>query len=397
MGYQMKIAKIIVFLFVAILGSLIISEILLHIISYAFPKQSYQIWPKPVVEDRELMYRPNPGHPEHDKNGFRNKCVPAAADIVALGDSQTYGVTVKREYAWPHQLALFTDFTVYNMAYGGYGPVHSLILFDEAAAFNPKLIIYAFYSGNDLCDSYRLVYGLSQQMELKSKDERTLRAIQALENKAPLIQKPARSTRLFHEAPKLYIVLSRLKNKVIGFFKPIKKRASKHTRWDEVKAAALENPKRIEIYESNDVRTAFTPAYRLTGVNFEDVRILEGFNISMRAIEKMALLSKINGNEFMVLLIPTKELVFKDLVNLKIMSAEYNKLLEHEETLWINTKNYLTGLNVKFIDILPVFRKLVSNAVHPYEATRTGHPNELGHYAIARQISDYLRAAKNKK
>src|SRR5881394_3687348 len=37
----------------------------------------------------------------HDAWGFRNRSVPESADVVALGDSHTYGNCAKRSEAWP--------------------------------------------------------------------------------------------------------------------------------------------------------------------------------------------------------------------------------------------------------------------------------------------------------
>ncbi len=178
----MKFDKRLIFSLVTLAGTLITLEILLQIACLIFPKQTYPLWPNPVIQDQRLGYRPNPAHPEHDQRGFRNKFVPVAADIVALGDSQTYGVDVSLDRAWPHQLADLAKLQVYSMAYGGYGPVHSLFLFEEAKKLHPRLIIETFYAGNDLYDSYSIVYDRQQYVELKSTEEKILSAIQTLEH-----------------------------------------------------------------------------------------------------------------------------------------------------------------------------------------------------------------------
>ena len=46
------------------------------------------------IDDPDLVNRPNPKFPGHDRRGFRNPVALAKADIVALGDSQTYGTNV---------------------------------------------------------------------------------------------------------------------------------------------------------------------------------------------------------------------------------------------------------------------------------------------------------------
>lgn len=54
-----------------------------------------------IEEDALLQHRIPPGSGGHDEWGFRNKSVPRSVDIVAIGDSQTYGISAKRTQAWP--------------------------------------------------------------------------------------------------------------------------------------------------------------------------------------------------------------------------------------------------------------------------------------------------------
>ena len=59
----------------------------------------------PSIEDAELGHRPRPDFGDHDGRGFRNPVALEQAEIVCMGDSQTYGRGVQREEAWPQQLA----------------------------------------------------------------------------------------------------------------------------------------------------------------------------------------------------------------------------------------------------------------------------------------------------
>ena len=70
----------------------------------------------------------------------------------------TYGFNVATEAAWPQRLGRRLHRSVYQMAKGGYGPGQYLLLFDEAAALRPKVIIATYYLGNDLFDAFDLVY-----------------------------------------------------------------------------------------------------------------------------------------------------------------------------------------------------------------------------------------------
>src|SRR5688572_289065 len=83
-----------------------------------------------------------PDSPGFDRWGFRNREVPKSVDIVALGDSHTYGNTAKMHEAWPEVLARATGLTVYNMALGGYGPnQYQHLLTTRAALLHPKQVL----------------------------------------------------------------------------------------------------------------------------------------------------------------------------------------------------------------------------------------------------------------
>lgn len=50
-------------------------------------------WRASVVDDPRLGLRGSPDFPEHDAWGCRNPRVPETTQIVAIGDSQTYGTS----------------------------------------------------------------------------------------------------------------------------------------------------------------------------------------------------------------------------------------------------------------------------------------------------------------
>ena len=307
-----------------------------------------------TVKDKRLGLRPNPKFPGHDQKGFRNKFVPEQASIVAMGDSQTYGATVEINEAWPQQLEYLSKIKTYNMAFGGYGPTHSLILLPEAINLKPKLIIEAFYAGNDLYDSYSHIYDMKQLPELKCKNKVVIKNIIALEKKEPLLREIQRLFRMERKAGKdeqLYEVLDR------GGFK-----------------------------------TVFTPAYRLCALNLRDIRIREGLRISLEAIKLIQEKAKTLNIEFIVLLIPTKELVFKDIVynNSDNTSLAYKTLIENEEIFWRQARDFLKKEGIYFIDALFALRECLSNNLQPYPASLNGHPSAIGHRAIAKAVLSEL-------
>src|SRR5262245_59668440 len=85
------------------------------------------------VDDKALGWVLPPGSPGYDKWGFRNREVPTTTDIVAIGDSHTYGNCAKMDEAWPQVLCRLTGKSVYNLALGGYGPNQYYYLFKTKA------------------------------------------------------------------------------------------------------------------------------------------------------------------------------------------------------------------------------------------------------------------------
>src|SRR5262249_32842455 len=113
-----------------------VSEIMLHVAARIFPRVETVLWQSPMVgpilSDTELGFRGNPRFSEHDAKGFRNRGVPDTTDIVAIGDSHTYGKGVALDQAWPRVLEKLTLCRVYSMALGGYGPLQYAVLAEQA-------------------------------------------------------------------------------------------------------------------------------------------------------------------------------------------------------------------------------------------------------------------------
>jgi len=110
-----------------------------------------------IVRDDWLDLRIPANSGGHDALGFRNSDVPDSARIIAIGDSNTYGIAATHAESWPSQLAEQTGDTVYNMALGSYGPLQYLRLLEtHALSLNPEVIVVGLYFGNDFYDAFRL-------------------------------------------------------------------------------------------------------------------------------------------------------------------------------------------------------------------------------------------------
>ncbi|MBN2448108.1 MAG: SGNH/GDSL hydrolase family protein, partial [Phycisphaerae bacterium] len=359
----------------------------------------------------------NPALPDHDRNGFRNADVPRSAEIVVLGDSQTYGVNATRDEAWPQQLQQITGRTTYNLAYGGYGPAHYLALLPEAQKLSPRVIIVAMYAGNDLFDCYNLVHGHGQMPELLPDDAAVLTAIAAAEASDPLMPhidalfaatagvaitqtnpEPAAAPaphpfalrQCVSDYSKLYGLLRATKDAM----RPRAAVASPTTdEWATLSQRAAEHPDALVMFEHAGVRTVFTPAYRGCALDLADPRIADGERIALESLRKLCEQIRAAGVEPVLLLIPTKERVFANAITDADtdMPAEYEHLIANEELLWSATKAAAANLGVTCIDALPALQAALAADQSPYPPNADGHPNADGYHIIAQTVAGALQ------
>ena len=131
----------------------------------------------PLIPDPNLGVRLNPDYPDLDQAGFRNSTILNPPNVVALGDSQTYGDGVMAQESWPHQLSELSAKPVYNMGVPSYGPDQSLALLTPAMSLHPRWVIEAIYAGNDLWDAYYMTYRTGHFANLRSRNPAVLSAI----------------------------------------------------------------------------------------------------------------------------------------------------------------------------------------------------------------------------
>ena len=105
------------------------------------------------LPDPELGHRMGGPSHEFDSRGFRNaQGAWAALNLIAIGDSHTYGFNVPSAQSWPQLVAARTGRDVYNLGVGGYGVLQYRVLLERAAEREPRAVLVALYPGNDLYD-----------------------------------------------------------------------------------------------------------------------------------------------------------------------------------------------------------------------------------------------------
>jgi SGNH hydrolase-like domain, acetyltransferase AlgX len=351
--------------------------------------------PPIAVPDERLGARGNPEHQDHDARGYRNLNALASADVVALGDSQTYGTSVRREEAWPAALARRTGLSVYNMAFAGYGPGHRALQLPEALALKPAAVAEAFYFGNDLFDAFSLGRKgpVPPGLDYLAQRAAALEREETLEQKATRFfdrgrtehpPSEARHTvrRWLSKNMMLYAFLREARNSITGppplLSRNFERAVASLTATDRLYVSIVDGP---------DWRTILTARYRHIVLNQRDPRILLGFELAAAALESMAAQCRSAGVDFVVVLIPTKESVFWPRIRTPKAHAELEELVVDETALRARLVQRLKGAGVEVIDVLPALR---AAAAQPYLQDADGHPSPAGHAIIAERLADWV-------
>ena len=122
-----------------------------------------------MIKDEVLGITIEPNRSGYDEWGFRNDNVPTTADVVAVGDSHTYGNTAAMSDSWPSAMARRTRLTVYNLGMGGYGPnQYYHLLTTKGLTLHPKWVLCGLYMGDDFENAFLITNGLDHWSSLRS-------------------------------------------------------------------------------------------------------------------------------------------------------------------------------------------------------------------------------------
>lgn len=331
------------------------------------------------VYDSILGLRLAPHAAGHDAWGFRNRIVPETADVVTIGDSQTYGISAPASLSWPAQLANLTGRRVYNMALGGYGPVqYEELLRTRALRLHPSVIVVGLYYGNDLSDAYRTVYGLRHWAALRRNGFPAVSDSLPVPPRRDVFAAPFRDWLARHSVVYRLVTFT-----VIGGY----------ARGAEF---AVRNPTegivRFQLPWSG-AHTGLTPLARLGALNLDDSTVNEGLRLSLDRLERMAAECRGARVRLLVALIPTKERVFFPwLAGRGDLPAResFRALLRNEVEADRRVRERLDSLGIRYVDLeVPLREAAPRIAIYP--ANEDGHPNRDGYAVIAQAVAAAIR------
>jgi len=437
---NMKIVRIVSINLLSLAFLLIIFELFLNISSLWFPRVDLvtrgpdpQWWElhrrhNRIIIDPRNGYTGDPSYPEHDAWGFRNESIPTEADIIALGDSWTYGAVVNKEDVWPVLLAEMSNRDVYNMGMGGTGLINYYQTFEKSLQLNPKYIIVSFYFGNDFfttvkrfhMDDAHKIFGIKAlELEAKIREKETNNPVNGKELRAKCKYKEQNEDKTqigeqgklpsnnqgrennissidnmrywLSENSRLYGLLWSFKNYMEGIKINDKIKIEREYR-QRIKASSEEQQRSCFQFTDGDWKTVFENSLRTRLLNSHDVRTRTALDVAKNISGEMNSTIKELGGEFLVVLFPTKETVFSNRINtenipVSSVYSEMESITRSEKYLKDSLIEYFDKEGIAYVDMLP---HLQGAGSQPFFGHSDSHPNEFGNLVIARTINDFI-------
>jgi len=319
-----------------------------------------------------------------DAWGFRNRSVPQAADIVAVGDSHTFGNMARMDESWPYVLARLSGHTVYNMGMGGYGPNQYLYLSKtKALQLRPKLIIWGLYLGDDFENAFSITYGLNYWSYLRQLPP---------QNVDPGIWEPQATDNWGKKARAWFSRHSLVYQLVFrtGLGKRVKAEVQLRN------AAQLYPGLATSLYvPDREILEAFRPKSMLARLDQGNPDIREGMRLTFQLIHDMNELCQQNNVQFLIVVIPIKEAVFSDYLehNSQLpLHDVLDSLLPNERAAQAATFKFLNDSKIPYVDPLPAMKNAMQDKLYARTATDM-HPGKNGYRVIAEAV---VRAMQQK-
>lgn len=305
-----------------------------------------------------------------DANGFRNSPPEKATyDIVALGDSFTRASGVA--FCWPQKLTEYSGRSVLNLGDVGFGPQDELNMLQQyGLKKHPKLIIMAYFEGNDLYDAA------------------------AYEQANPFIL-----TRFAR-----YILDQSIDAWEAG-------------RRDSIETAVTPSyryPITVTI-NNKDLEMAFFSYYvSWLSVRRDEIASSQNYRITTENILRAQELSEAAGARFLLVYVPSKEhvylpyvtstdiltRVFTDVPTIELDEAGFLQFKSQRATpelvsQYMNEQSsqlaaFTAEYDINYLDLTPYFQNEAGTGAELYYPFDT-HWNQSGHDLAAELINDYLK------
>lgn len=335
-----------------------------------------------LVRDDILGMRLPPGSGGHDEWGLRNKRVPETAEVVALGDSHTYGNGATMDEAWPAVLGRLTGKSVYNLGMGGYGPnQYDYLLQTKALMLKPRTIVCGLYLGDDFDNAFRITYGLTHWSSLRREGLGTVDPDIWEKETSPDLTWHKRIRNWLSQHSILYrLVFHGMLQAFTG-------------RYQVENASRLYEGTTSLLLPEHHVEEAFIPAAVLRGLDQQSPSVAEGMRLTFQLLQDMNDLCASNHIQFIIAVIPTKEMVYARYLehNTTVsMNEIVDEVIANERIARRALFERLEQERIPYVDLLPAMEEASeADRIYTYSAVDM-HPNKNGYRVIAEAIAQEL-------
>lgn len=328
-----------------------------------------------VIPHEQLGHVLRPGQADIDERGFRNYKMEFV-DVVAIGDSHTYGFNAASGDSWPSKLGKLTGKNVYNFGMGGYGPLQYQLLLDQAIDLKPDTIILGLYLANDLADvclvmeksGYWKTHANKFGLNFQNCPEQEIQRYRQRTGNAQQFDLARWAKKNIASASLIYALITRyVANQMIN-----EGDTEKAMVINDEYVKTIINKRRIALHA------------RAMDIHSPDISM--AYEFLKQFLKSARQKTSRHGIRFGVLIIPSKGLVYyQHLKDMKrVIPKDYAEMIQREELLRKQVMTYLSGINVPFSDAKPELEKVVTTAGDLYPLQDDGHPYAKGYAAYAR-------------
>jgi len=321
---------------------------------------------------------------EINEKGFRESSFPLEKRnkrIMVYGDSFIEGEFSAQENTFVQKLEnrlneyYEEEIDVINAGVSAYGPDQATLRMEqETPVYNPDLVIFSVFVGNDYGDLIRNKIYRVEQGNLQ-KNKYTIN---------PYLKIRRRIATIFPSTAAYFQAVNNIKRSLAG-----QKGGIEGIPLNYVQDKIESNKKDCEEYFlKNDFEITNVFGDRIDyDLVVDPLSYCSSYKLLLmeKIFEKVKLIAEKNDAEFMVLVIPSKFLV-DDFFYEKIIAREYPDL--NRSYLTETTSNMLSDLQIDFIDLYPLFYN--ENINNTFYFINDGHWNNAGQDFAANIVADKI-------
>jgi hypothetical protein len=330
--------------------------------------------------------RLSPYYPGHDQRGYRNARRRNACEILAVGDSMTYGYSAPLEGSWPAHLERLTGKISYNAGVGSYSPPEYERVVAELLVLQPQLVIVGLLPANDLSGAYQSVYEAGRFGVLKSREQAALRALAAAESQRPWPREtaatPSPEGAAAATAPIESFAVYRVARSAADL---LANRRPFRQEQEDLFTASLRRPGRYAFDRIARARTVFLAAEtEALAIDLDDPRIQEGWRITQVVLRSIASELERRGVGFLVMVIPSKRTVYAQLMDRHgSATAADRRYVDLEARVTSLIIEFLAKEGIAYEYPLPALRVALEASNGLYPASDAHHPTSAGYLVMA--------------